>query len=77
MKSARYEDRRLHLVGMARAKKLGDVGFIEPEGRKAIVKGKGTVEIFYPEREERRTVYYNRRVFLAEFAEFIESQPGA
>ena len=77
MKAAKCEDRRLRLVGKARSKALGDVGFIEETGKKAINKGRGAVEIFFLDREERRTIYYNRRVFLAQFAELVEVPLGS
>jgi len=70
-KSNKCHDRELELVGKARPKKLGDVGFVEKKGRSRILRGEGNVEIFFLEKEDRRNVYYSKRVFLAGYAEYL------
>jgi len=71
MKTAKCEQRKLELVGKAKPRKLDSIGFVEKRGRQRLLQGKGHVEIFFPAREERRTIYYEKRVFLAQFAEYL------
>ena len=67
----KYQDRELELVGRARPKMLDQVGFVEKKGRNRILRGEGHVEIFFPEREDRHATYYTKRVFLAQYAQFL------
>ena len=71
MKSNKCQDRQLELVGKARPKKLEEVGFVEKKGRGRILRGEGNVEIFFPQKEDRRAVYFCKRVFLAGYAEYL------
>ena len=59
------------MVGKARPKKLETVGFVEKKGRSRILRGEGHVEIFFPEKEDRRAIYFSKRVFLAGYAEYL------
>jgi len=70
-KSNRCQDRQLELVGKARPRKLGEVGYVEKKGRNRILRGEGNVEIFFLQKEDRKSVYYCKRVFLASFAEYL------
>jgi len=70
-KSNKCHDRDLELVGKAKPIKLESVGFVEKRGRNRILRGEGHVEIFFPEKEDRRAVYYSKRVFLAQYAQFL------
>jgi len=70
-KSNRFQDRELELVGKARPRKLGEVGFVEKKGRSRILRGEGNVEIFFPQKEDRNSIYYCKRVFLASYAEYL------
>ena len=70
-KPDKCRDRELQLVGKARPKALGEVGFVEKKGRSRILRGEGHVEIFFLEKEDHRSSYYSKRVFLAEFAEYL------
>lgn len=70
-KSNRCQDRELEFVGKARPKKLGEIGFVEKKGRSRILRGEGNVEIFFPHKEDRKSIYYSKRVFLASFAEYL------
>ena len=70
-KKHKCEQRALALVGRARLVKLDKVGFVEKKGRNKILRGKGNVEVFFLEKEDKRSVRYVKRVFLAQYAQFL------
>jgi|GEM_PF-4284958 len=70
-KQHKCDVRKLELVGKAKLVKLGEIGFVERKGRSRILRGKGNVEVFFPNKEDKRTVRYTKRVFLARYARYI------
>ena len=71
-KQHKCADRKLALVGRAKLTKADKVGFVEKKGRGRIKRGAGNVEIFFPEKEDKRTVRYVKRIFLAQYARYID-----
>lgn len=72
----RFGPRKLELVAEVRAKKAFVQGWVELLGRRQVRHKKGKVEIFCVERETPKTIYYERRVFLAEFLQLMPSGNG-
>jgi hypothetical protein len=72
----RVGPRKLELVAEARATKAFVRGWVEALGRYQIRHQKGNVEIFCIERETAKTIYYERRVFLAERLQLVASKNG-
>lgn len=72
----RFGSRRLELVAEARATKAFVQGWVEALGRRQIRHKHGKVEIFCVERETTKTIYYERRVFLAEFLQLMPTGNG-
>lgn len=72
----RFGPRKLALVAKARATKAFVQGWVEALGRRQIRHKHGKVEIFCVERETPKTIYYERRVFLAECLQLMPSTNG-
>lgn len=70
-KAHKWNHRKLDLVGEAELVKLNKIGFVEKKGRGRILRGKGNVEVFFPEKEDKKTKRYTRKVFLAEYARYL------
>ena len=68
------QERKLEFVGKAKPCKLDEVGYVEEDGLKAIERGKGNVEVFFPSHRAGRTEYFSRRVFLADFVEKMDEE---
>lgn len=72
----RFGPRKLELVAEVRARKAFVQGWVEAIGRRQIGYKHGKVEIFCVDRETPKTIYYERRVFLAEFLQLMPSGSG-
>ena len=70
-KQHKCDQRKLELVGRAKLLKLNEVGFVERRGRSRILRGQGNVEVFFPEKEDKRIVRYTKRVFRAQYAQYL------
>ena len=71
-KQHKCADRKLDLVGRAELTRANKVGFVEKKGRGRIRRGQGNIEVFFPEKEDKRTVRYAKRVFLAQYARYLD-----
>jgi len=71
-KQHKCDQRKLELVGRAKLIKLNEIGFVERKGRSRILRGTGNVEVFFPHKEDKKTVRYTKRVFLARYAQLID-----
>jgi hypothetical protein len=72
----RFGSRKLELVAEVQAKKAFVQGWVEALGRRQIRHKHGKVEIFCMDRETPKTIYYERRVFLADFLQLMPTGHG-
>jgi len=63
--------RKLELIGKAKLVKANEIGFVERKGRSRILRGEGHVEVFFFQKEDRSSIQYSKRVFLAKYAEYL------
>lgn len=75
-KIRKCEHRRLTLVAEVEAKRAPVQGWVEAVGVKLIRLNKGKVEVFCPHHQTPKTVYYERRLFLAEALQLASGGNG-